>query len=280
MASKLQPLSAAALRREISRRNQLRARQHPHEATYGAVPSIVFQENEGLHGNFIPASYQAILRCPEWSRRLRKSYTAGKWIPRRHDRTRCELDCANSSDALLMNILCYPGLLRDPRLCALLGIETGLTPVFGYKPRIPLEGTRTDQTEMDVHLGHLLIEAKLTETSFQTAPLRRIERYRDLRDTFDVEALPVTISSTETTILSYQLIRGVLAARHTGQSFLVLSDSRRADLVERWFQIIRTVRDYNLRSRLAIVTWQELSAVVPRPLQIFLKDKYGIFPAD
>ena len=98
--------SAGQLRRELSFLNRQRARIHPHEHSFSSVPSFVFQESETGHGNFHPESYRAIQAHPEWSRRLAKAYTAGKWIPRRHDRTRCELDCANSSDALLMNIFC------------------------------------------------------------------------------------------------------------------------------------------------------------------------------
>jgi hypothetical protein len=34
-------------------------------------------------------------------------------------------------------------------------------------------------------LGNLMVEAKLTETDFQTAPARMIERYRDFGEVFD-----------------------------------------------------------------------------------------------
>jgi hypothetical protein len=39
---------------------------------------------------------------------------------------------------------------------------------------------------------------------------------------------------------------------------------------------MRAVRCCELRSRLALVTWQELAAAVPADLQSFLKEKYGI----
>ena len=38
-----------------------------------------------------------------------------------------------------MNIFCYPGILRRKALCSLLGIEPGLQPAFGFRPRIPLK---------------------------------------------------------------------------------------------------------------------------------------------
>ncbi len=272
-----QALSAAGLRREIGWRNLRRGRVHAHEVTYGSLPSVIFQEDEGGHGNFLGASYLAIVARPEWAARLRKSYSADKWVPRRWDRSRCELDCANSSDALLMNVFCYPGLLVSAPLCALLGVERGLEPVFGYKPRVPLMGGKggralVDTTEVDMLLGPLLVEAKLTESSFQTAPLGRVLRYAGLEEVFDVGELPMAGESVQ----SYQLIRGVMAARHEGRSFVVVCDGRRVDLREKWFLVMRAVRCCELRSRLAIVTWQEIAGVVPGVVRGFLAEKYGI----
>ena len=265
-------LSASALRRELSFRSLKIARRHAHELSFGRVPSVVFHDEDGIHGNFHPSSYKAILETPQWSRRLRKSYTAGKWIPRRWDRVRAELDCANSSDALLMNIFCYPKVMQNARLCGLLGIALGLEPAFGFKPRIPFANELTDQTEVDMSLGHLLVEAKLTEGGFQTAPIDRVSRYRHIHEVFDLEELP----RKESAVHSYQLIRGVLAAYSLGRSFMVLCDARRGDLIERWFHVIRAVRLYDLRSQLALVTWQELAVTLPGSLQGFLEDKYGI----
>jgi hypothetical protein len=42
---------------------------------------------------------------------------------------------------------------------------------------------------------------------------------------------------------------------------------------------VRAVRNCELRSRLAILTWQELAATLPPRLQKFLAAKYGIFSA-
>ena len=277
-----QALSAAGLRREIAWRNLRRGRVHAHEVTYGSLPSVIFQEVEGGHGNFLEASYEAIVARPEWAARLRKSYSADKWVSRRWDRSRYELDCANSSDALLMNVFCYPGIQSHGPLCALLGVERGLTPVFGYKPRVPLMGGKggralVDATEVDMLLGSLLVEAKLTESSFQTAPLTRVLRYRGLEEVFDVDELQAMggiVRSDQ--VQSYQLIRGVMAARHEGRSFVVVCDGRRVDLREKWFLVMRAVRCRELRSRLAIVTWQEIAAAVPGMVRRFLAEKYGI----
>jgi hypothetical protein len=270
-------LSAGALRKELSLRGMRLAGKLPHEVSYGRVPNFVFQQHEGGHGNFFPPSYNAILADPDWALRLRKSYTGGQWIPRRWDRERAELDCANSSDALLMNVFCCPGVLERPQVCALLGIERGLHPHFGFRPRAPLAGrdvnrTALDRTEVDMSLGLLLVEAKLTEGGFQSAPLERLLRYRDFNELFDVDELPRIGDS----VRSYQLIRGVLAAAHLNRRFVVLCDARRRDLIEAWFLILRAVRQYDLRHRLALLTWQELAAQLPAALQAFLAEKYGI----
>jgi hypothetical protein len=183
-----------------------------------------------------------------------------------------ELDCANSSDALLMNIFCYRRTLANPRLTAMLGIPSGLAPEFGFRPGIPLGDGRVDRTEIDMRLGDLLVEAKLTETGFQTAPLARVARYRDFEEVFDSGELTRSGDS----ILGYQLIRGVLAAYSTGGSFCVLSDARRPDMLERWHSVLRAVRSYALRCRLKALTWQEITDYLTRPLRRFLAIKYGI----
>ena len=122
------------------------------------------------HGNFIAASYRRICANKAWSRRLGKSYTASARVPRARDRHRAELECANSSDALLMNIFCYPGVLRRQQFCQLLGIEAGLRPEFGARAYIRMQRDEIDRTELDMRLGSLMVEAKLTETGFGRLP--------------------------------------------------------------------------------------------------------------
>lgn len=266
------PLSAAELRREIGARNLARGQRYSHEVSWGPSESILFKETEELHGNFLPASWARIGSHSAWRRRLTKSYTASRYMPRAPDRRRGELDCATSSDALLMNIFCYPRVLTSKPLCSLLGIEPALTPEFGFRPAIPLIDGRTDRTEIDMRLGHLLVEAKLTETDFQRAPLRLLSRYRDLNEVFDPELLP----RREGVVHSWQLIRGVLAAHATGGSFFVFCDGRRTDLIDRWFEVMRAATDSSLRTRLGTLTWQEIGARLPRPVRAFLDEKYGI----
>jgi hypothetical protein len=123
-------------------------------------------------------------------------------------------------------------------------------------------------------LGDLLVEAKLTETDFQTAPARMIERYRDQAEVFDSGEL----MRFGDVVPGYQLIRGVLAAYTTGGSFCVFCDARRPDLIENWYSVMRAVRSCVLRCRLQLLTRQELAAVLPKSLQKFLAAKYGIVP--
>jgi hypothetical protein len=171
-----------------------------------------------------------------------------------------------------MNIFCCPTVLRRRQLCTLLGIKPGLRPKFGFKPRVPLLNERGDQTEVDMKIGDLLVEAKLTESGFQSRPSRLLHRYRDLHELFDVNALPVVGE----TVRGFQLIRGVLAAYAVECSFLLLCDARRADLVDAWFDVGRAVRSSSFRNRLKLLTWQEIAGALPPKLRQFLDEKYGI----
>ncbi len=149
-----------------------------HESTYGSVPSVVYAGDASAaeHGNFLRASYRRIVADDDWCKRLRKAYTGGRRLARRHDRWRAELDCANSSDALLMNIFCYPGMMRRPGVCRLLGCCAGGRPEFGVRVQVPFSNGHVDRTEVDMELGEYLVEAKLTETGFQHARPALVER--------------------------------------------------------------------------------------------------------
>ena len=141
--------------------------------------------------------------------------------------------------------------------------------------------------------GELLVEAKLTESDFQTCKENVVEAYRDFDDVFDRGMLPTVEISvgrrkletefpedySQVEILgpaacgrtvvelpresitgyeSYQLIRNVLATHALGASFCVIHDERRPDLREAWFRVMSTVRSAELRTRLKVLTWQEL----------------------
>jgi hypothetical protein len=85
----------------------------------------------------------------------------------------------------------------------------GRNPSSDIAPAPPYAAARRDCTDIDMMLGDLLIEAKLTEYDFQTAPRKLIERYRDIEAVFDIDELEIL----DGTVQSYQLIiRGVVAA--------------------------------------------------------------------
>src|SRR6266702_7033697 len=164
------PWSASLLRRDLNARAQhlATAGRLLHEQTTGSSPSIIFgRDEQSRHGNFHPASYDAICANPEWSRRLTKVHTAHRRVRARADWQWMELDCANSSDALLMNLFCHPLVSAGDALATpiahLLGVDATAQPNFGIHPGVPLRYGHLDRTEIDLQLNTLFVEAKLTE---------------------------------------------------------------------------------------------------------------------
>jgi len=304
---------ASRLRQELTVRGRHYARDREHVESYGESPIVVFAPEDTRHGNFYDPAYTAIIARPEWSRRFDKIHAQGRSFPRRERKWR-ELDSSMSSDALLMNVFCTPGVVESPQVRNLLGVDTEESPVFGWRARVPLTKGRFDRTEVDMKWGSLLVEAKLTESDFQSSRPELVEAYCDLDEVFVGDLLPrveiavsrrkqsvefpedytqdemriapelwephvwEVVPETITGYASYQLIRNVLAAHVTRSSFCVMLDERRPDLREAWFQIMRAVKDAALRVRLMVLTWQELCAVLPHALQDFLGRKYGIVP--
>jgi len=269
----------SVLRQELIDRNSSYASLNflPHVTSYGDLPVVVYQQSEcgRHHGNFISASYRAILRRPQWRRRLQKVHAQGRRSLPAKDGLWRELDSSLSSDALLMNIFCYPGVTRRTEVCGILGIEPGSLPEFGFMPGVPLFSETTERTEIDMKLGNVLFEAKLTEGDFQIQCTELVEQYRDLRDVFESRQLP----RVKRKYVSHQLIRNVLAAHALGLDFCTLLDARRPDLLEDWFLIVRCIRSATLRARCKVLTWQELAPCLPGALKNLLSVKYGIVPA-
>jgi len=269
-------LSAKGLRLEVNARNVIRGEVFAHEVTFGTSPNVIyFGDEKGTHGNFLAASYRRICADAAWSKRLGKSYTSSARVPRVGDRWRGELECASSSDALLMNLFCYPRVLCRPAVCSLLGVVAGLRPEFGARAGIAMRRGEVDRTELDMRMGDLMVEAKLTEGGFGTASQERLMRYCAVDEVFEVEELPWVGE----TIHGYQLVRGVLAAVQADARFLVLCDGRRPDMTEMWFRVLRAVKSCEVRSRMALLSWQELASTMPGAVREFLAEKYGIMAA-
>ncbi|HEX5424944.1 MAG TPA: hypothetical protein VFW94_15460, partial [Candidatus Acidoferrales bacterium] len=320
---------ANRLRHELAARNRAYARGRTHVESYGSAPVIVYAPEGQRHGNFFDAAYAAIAADADWMQRFNKVHAqATRSLPKAGRRWR-ELDSCTSSDALLMNIFCTPGVLASPAIRRALGLESDAEPVFGWKARVPLASGRFDRTEVDLRIGSLLIEAKLTEGDFQRCRAPAVEQYRDLDAVFDCPSLPrveqlgtqrrapqefpenysqeyesFTIDPEldprklfpeiaaripafnsnaaeawkvgETCYAGYQLIRNTLAAHAEHYSFCVIHDERRPDLRKQWFDVMAAVKSAELRTRLKVLTWQELTAFLPETLQAFLDCKYGI----
>jgi len=309
---------AAQLRQELTLRSRIYARGRAHVESYGSAPVIVFEPEYGLHGNFFDPAFTAIAAIPDWMRRFDKVHAqAARSLPKPQldpARRWRELDSSMSSDALLMNIFCTPGIADSPAVRDALGVDGEAAPIFGWKARVPLANGRFDRTEVDMRFGDLLVEAKLTEVGFQTRAAAIVEAYRDFDAVFDRDRLPrveiassrwmrasefpennsqefesivadpALVSSIDTSFrppgepgyAGYQLIRSVLAAYATECSFCVIHDERRPDLREEWFEIMAAVKCAALRVRMKVLTWQELAALLPIALQEFLDVKYGI----
>lgn len=305
------------LRLELSARNRDWARGRAHAESYGVAPVIVYPPEGERHGNFFDAAYCAICAQPEWMRRFDKMHSqAAHSLPRPildPQRRWRELDSSMSSDALLMNFFCAPGVTASAMVRSALGIDREARPEFGWKARVPLRARKVDRTEVDMLWGSLMVEAKLTEGDFQLREARIVEAYRDFDEVFDRELLPRTQIATsrlrrasefpedisqefeselgdpeptafepplrlagEPGYANYQLIRNVLAAYASESSFCVIHDGRRPDLREKWFQVMTAIRSAELRVRMKALTWQELAALAPEPLRDFLDVKYGI----
>jgi len=242
-------------------------------------PVVLFKPSEEplRHGNFLDASYRAICGNPDWARRFQKAHPQRQALPEERRAEAMELDSCTSSDALLMNVFCYPGVFQHGPLVQLLGLSTATEPrpCFGFNPGVPRRNAGRD-TEVDLKVEDLLIEAKLTETGFTDKRIEVVERYCDFQAVFEPAVLPMQGGQYR----HYQLLRNVLAAHHLGFRFRLICDERRDDLIDAVSRVVSAVRDPELRARCGVVTWQEVARCVPEALQSFLQDKYEIAPSD
>jgi len=268
---------AAQLRSEIAARAAQYAQQNGIAFRRGHLEfgSIVFapEPDAALHGNFHPSSYRAILKRSMWRKRLGKVLTVAERLKHWEDDHRlCELDSCCSSDALLMNIFCHPRVRSRAEVRQMLGVDDRVIPIFGWRARVPLLDQKFDRTEVDMKFANLLIECKLTESSFESCAISRMHMYADFREVFRLSELPRSSRQYQ----SYQLLRNVMAANAHKAAFCLLTDARRMDLIESWYQVLAAIRPVDLRVRCKLLTFQELAPALPRSLRQFLHQKYGI----
>ena len=239
----------------------------------GTPPTVLFTPapNEASHGNFFGPSWSAIQQNAHWKSRLSKAHAQRQALPLQYQSNACETDSSNSSDALLMNVVCAPG--ASTVLANILGASPiDAVPELGWKARVKLESGKDDETEVDMKLGDVLIEAKLTEATFTECPKIHVCKYAALTSVFDVDLLPGTASS----FYGYQLIRNVLAAVQHDLKFCVLLDSRRPDLLSEWWAVHTAIINGDLRRRCSVHFWQEIAAALAKPHREFLDLKYGL----
>src|SRR5215813_5349087 len=123
------------LRSELSLRAREFARTQNllHDLSPDDEPIVLFgHAPDRHHGNFHPASWASICANPDWLRRLAKPHTGYRRARALANWPWKELDSANSSDALLMNVFCHPkvftGAALVPSVAALLGVDPSSRP--------------------------------------------------------------------------------------------------------------------------------------------------------
>lgn len=189
-----------------------------------------------------------------------------------------EMQSSNSSDALAMNIFCYPNINKYKGLKDLLDVQSFSTIEFGFMAKVlkKIEGKEAkDSTEVDIRINkEIVCECKLTEESFTEKDKKSVESYIAFKDVFHIDRL----MQNQNSYYNYQLIRNILAANQHKSRFILFTDMRRPDLAKSFYQTIRCIKDdyLQLRTNCEIIYWQDIAKVVGKDLKDFLKEKYGI----
>lgn len=226
---------------------------------YNIHPSAIIFKN--LEDNFLPSSFQSIKKNPQWKSRTLKVHAKLK------DGT-LEMQSSNSSDALLMNIFCNPGVGKWTGLQKLLHIDTSSVVEFGWNPSF--ENEVLHPTEIDMRIGNRIFESKLSEESFTEKEKGIVEKYSDFHTVFDSHSL----ASNDTHYFNYQLIRNILTAYKYNFSFSILVDQTRTDLIRSLLDVVIAIREPEVRKRVGFFTWQEIAAVCGTALKDYMQRKY------
>ncbi len=234
--------------------------------------SLIFGK---VNYSFQRDSWSVIEKDDKYSERIRKIHPNVQT----KDASILEMQSSNSSDALAMNIFCHPKIKKWKGISNLFEVENISTIEFGFEAKVLKKNQKQvteDKTEVDVLLNNsIIIECKLTENDFVLREKFIVESYNDFKNIFHKDKLP----QTETHYDNYQLIRNILAANQYNARFILICDMRRPDLARHFYQTIRCIKDeyLELRTNCEIIYWQDVAQVVGLDLQIFLKDKYGIY---
>lgn len=167
-----------------------------------------------------------------------------------------------------MNIFCNPRITKWTGLQKLLNIDTSEEIEFGWNPSF--ENEDRHRTEIDMKIGARIFESKLVEDSFYDQKKIVVERYANFHDVFDSSFL----QCNETHYYNYQLIRNILTAYTYNYSFSILVDRTRTDLIRSLLEVVKAIKDPQLRKHISFFTWQEIANVCGAELREYLEKKY------
>lgn len=193
---------ASALRSDLSQRAAIWAANgsHSYYKSLGSSPTVLFERTDGgsAHGNFHPDSWSAIGAIEGCLSRLAKPHSQKRALPKDKGLHACEMDSSNSSDVLLMNCFCFPGASKQ--ICKTLNLAPGgEAPIFGFEAEVPLLDGTGDATEIDMRMGSILFETKLTEKDFTKRPKAYVQRYRYCQSTLKSAPYRQTMMCTSAT---------------------------------------------------------------------------------
>jgi hypothetical protein len=167
------------------------ASNHP-GITGRITQSNVYLFNE-VRMNFMPETFENIEKHSNWYKRTQKKLERVPDI--------FEMQSSKSSDALLMNIFCYPDFINWEKPRELLKIDNyncmkfGWNPEFLYEKRkfeyLQKEGKENEfhPSEIDLKIGDSIFEAKLTEENFGEKEIKTIQKYDGFKSVFDEDVL-------------------------------------------------------------------------------------------
>ena len=253
------------LKQELKCLAESKSKAKPNELSSIKAQSAVIYR--GVEFNFNKPAYDFI-KSPEnekWEKRLKKPHSQLKGIK--------EMQSSNSSDALLMNIFCYPQIKKWKGICDLFKLTEIKDIEFGINPKLLKNGKlEPTPTEIDLVLNDKIIcEAKLTESDFTNKSKESVEEYDKFEGGFNKHYLP----QTQKEYSNYQLIRNILALEHYS-AFYLICDARRPDLVKSFYETVRCINDVSLRNRCNIIFWQDIAKSVGRDLRSYLKISYNL----
>lgn len=224
--------------------------------------------------NFIPESFNNIIKHSNWYKRTQKKLEKYPKI--------LEMQSSKSSDALLMNIFCYPDFINWEKPKKLLQINNYNCMKFGWNPEFSYEKKKFEYlkklgkenefhpSEIDLKIGDSIFEAKLTEKNFGEKEIEIIQKYDGFELVFDETIL----KKTDNKYINYQLIRNILVAQKYNYKFILLVDETRNDLIEYFETTKEAVKNSKLKERIYYKTWQCIIKECEDKLSNYISKRY------